>query len=229
MKNPLALTLLFLCLGAWVAPAQTINKGDRFWDGKQTFTVEAIWENEQTVFMSAPGEIYMTLKMVPGKTGEYTLAPYGDNPAVPFKGVRFGARVQQVFQQDVEFLVVYAPNGDVAHVLEHRNIPAEDLVGEWRWVGGNIPELILVLDVDSLGNLEVLDLYTYRDQNYNDPDYAYDGSMLTIRKDVDENAYLELYLEPDGEELIGRCVMSGLWKREFDQTIILRRDYFEYD
>ena len=229
MKNPLALTLLFLCLGAWLAPAQTIRWGDRFRDGEQTFTVDAIWENEQTLFLTAPGEIYMTLKMVPGKIGEYTLAPYGDNPAVPFKGVRFGARVQHVLQKDVDFLVVYAPNGSVAHVLEHRNVPAEDLVGEWRWVGGNIPELILVLDVDSLGDLEVIDLYTYRAHNYDDPDYEYDGSMLRIRKDVDENAYLELFLEPDGEELIGRCVMSGIWKREFDQTIILRRDYFEYD
>ena len=121
-------------------------------------------------------------------------------------------------------------HGDTANVARHPYRPAESLVGEWRWVGPDIPELILVLDADSLGNIEVIHLYTYRDQNYDDPEFAeYDGSVLWIRKDVDENAYIELFLEPDGEDLTGRCVMVGLWKREFDETITLRRDYFEYD
>lgn len=66
--------------------------------------------------------------------------------------------------------------GDTANVARHPHRPAESLVGEWRWVGPDIPELILVLDADSLGNIEVIH-----------------------------------------------------WKREFDETITLRRDYFEYD
>jgi len=108
-------------------------------------------------------------------------------------------------------------------------VDPESLKGEWRWVGPNIPELILVLDTDDEGNLKVKDLYTYRDQDYKNPDYSFDGETLRIRKDVDENAYLELTLTPKGEDLTGRCVMCGIWTQEFDETITLRRDYFEYD
>lgn len=108
-------------------------------------------------------------------------------------------------------------------------VKPEALKGEWCWVGQDIPELILVLDTDGEGNLVVEDLYTYRADSYRDPKVRFDGETLWIRKDVDENAYLELTLKPDGKDLTGRCMMVGIWKREFDEEITLRRDYFEYD
>ena len=108
-------------------------------------------------------------------------------------------------------------------------VQPEALKGEWCWVGQDIPELILVLDTDEEGNLVVDDLYTYRAHSYRDPKVSFDGETLWIRKDVDENAYLELTLKPEGDDLTGRCLMVGIWKREFDEEITLRRDYFEYD
>ena len=111
---------------------------------------------------------------------------------------------------------------------QKKTVPAESLAGEWRWVGRDVPELILVLGTDEKGALQVEHLYTYRWEEYNDPEMRFDGKQLTIRKEVDENAYIELYLTPEGEDLTGRCLMTGLLKEEFDGTITLRRDYFEY-
>ena len=108
-------------------------------------------------------------------------------------------------------------------------VDPESLKGEWRWVGKNVPELILVLDTDDEGGLVINDLYTYRIESYKNPKYNFDGETLHIRADVDENAYIELDLKPDGENLTGRCMMIGLLQVDFDDDITLRRDYFEYD
>ena len=108
-------------------------------------------------------------------------------------------------------------------------VDPESLKGEWRWVGKNVPELILVLDTDDEGGLVINDLYTYRIESYKNPKYNFDGETLHIRADVDENAYIELDLKPDGENLTGRCTMIGLLQVDFDDEITLRRDYFEYD
>ena len=228
MKKTLFIAAL---LGSAVfgAQAQSIRQGQTFSDGEQIFEVDAIWENEQTVFLTAPGEIYMTLKMVNGKAGEYTLAPYGDVPVVPISGAKFGARVQHLTQPGAEFLLVYDARGNVVRVLESKVVTPESLTGEWRWVGKNVPELILVLDADDEGGLLINDLYTYRFESYKNPKYSFDGETLHIRADVDENAYIELDLKPDGDNLTGRCTMIGLLRVDFDDEITLRRDYFEYD
>lgn len=108
-------------------------------------------------------------------------------------------------------------------------VDPEALKGEWCWVGKNVPELILVLDTNDAGELVIDDLYTYRIDSYKNPKYSFDGETLHIRADVDENAYIELDLKPDGENLTGRCLMIGLLRVDFDDEITLRRDYFEYD
>ena len=112
-------------------------------------------------------------------------------------------------------------------------VTAESLAGEWCWVGGGVPELILVLEAgneapDSNG-LKVESLYRYRIEHYKDPVLSFDGENIFIRKRIDENAYLELYLQPDGDDLTGRCVMIGILENDFDDEITLRRNYFEYD
>jgi hypothetical protein len=108
-------------------------------------------------------------------------------------------------------------------------VDPEAMKGEWCWVGKNVPELILVLDTNDAGELVIDDLCTYRIDSYKNPTYSFDGDMLRIRWDEGENAYLELTLKPNGEDLTGRCQMIGVWEREFDEDITLRRDYFEYD
>lgn len=111
---------------------------------------------------------------------------------------------------------------------QRRKHDAASLAGEWRWVGKDVPELILVLGTDSRGELKAESLYTYRDTDFSDPKLVFNGTSLWIRKDLDENAYLELDLRPEGGDLTGRCLMVGVWTREFDDTVTLRRNYFEY-
>lgn len=112
-------------------------------------------------------------------------------------------------------------------------VSAKNLVGEWRWVGKDVPELILVLGAGNTApetnGLKVVDLYRYRIEGYRNPDYRFDGQTIHIRKDVDENAYIELDLKLKGEDLVGHCVMVGLLEKDFDDDITLRRHYFEYD
>jgi len=111
-------------------------------------------------------------------------------------------------------------------------VSAESLVGEWRWVGKNVPELILVLeagnDAPNSNGLKVKNLYRYRIENYKDPVFKFDGNTIHIRKDVDENAYIELDLKLKGEDLTGHCMLVGLLEMDFDDDITLRRNYFEY-
>ena len=141
----------------------------------------------------------------------------------------FGAHAQHLTQPGAEFLLVYDARGNVVRVLESKVVTPESLTGEWCWVGKNVPELILVLDTDDEGGLLINDLYTYRFESYKNPKYSFDGETLHIRADVDENAYIELDLKPDGDNLKGRCTMIGLLRVDFDDEITLRRDYFEYD
>ena len=108
-------------------------------------------------------------------------------------------------------------------------VDPESLKGEWCWVETDVPELILVLDTDDAGNLVINDLYTYRFESYKNPTCSFDGEMLEIHWSGGENCYLELYLKPEGKDLKGRCLATGLLASEYDCDITLRRDYFEYD
>lgn len=124
-------------------------------------------------------------------------------------------------------------NYENADVNEFAELVADSLVGEWRWVGKNVPELILVLEAGNTdpqsNGLKVESLYRYRIEDYKDPKMTFDGETIHIRKDLGENTYLELDLKPCGNDLTGRCLMVGIMPEQVDTEITLRRDYFEYD
>lgn len=337
MKKSVMLDLfLTVCvfLGlALAARAQTIQKNDRFWDGETLWEVDAIFD-DKTVFMTGTGEIYLSLEIVKDKVGEYKIVRSGDESAPFIPGVKFGWRVQHIRQDDMNFLAIRKPNGDIMwsmvltpdgladclaqeerlegelpgdiltntllnrhylskipnkkelrlmrneilarhgyrfsspdlkewfegmpwytpcednnaiklNIIEEANVQlikseeadrqpvkAESLVGEWCWVGKDVPELILDLGSGNKAprsnGLAVKSLYRYRIENYKDPELEFDGEIIFIRKEVGENAYLELNLKPVGDELTGRCVMIGILEKDFDGEITLRRDYFEY-
>lgn len=102
---------LMLVLVSMNISAQTINQHDKFWDGATLWEVDAIYK-EGIVFMTGTGEIYLSLKEVAGKQGEYKLVPghRDDKPSIP--GAQFGWRVQYIRQEGVNFLVVRKPDGD---------------------------------------------------------------------------------------------------------------------
>ena len=106
-------------------------------------------------------------------------------------------------------------------------VSAGSLVGEWRWVGKDVPELILVLAAggnEPLGNgLKISKLCTSRNEEYQNPGLQFDGENILIRKDVRENAYIVLNLKPQGDTLHGSCTMVGLPSKNYDGEITLRR------
>ena len=117
MKKALFLSTLLLFFAAFALQAQTLQKGQVFQDEEISFEVDAIWEGEHTVFLTAPGEMYMTLTYKDEKPGEYVLTRYGDTPVLPFRGVRFGGRVQHVQEPGAESLVFYNSAGKVVRTL----------------------------------------------------------------------------------------------------------------
>ena len=162
-------------------------------------------------------------------------------------GYRFQAEDLQEWFEDMPW---YRPGNDnqtiKLNIIEQTNVEiikseeadrhpvtAESIVGEWRWVGKNVPELILVLDAgnkEPLSNgLKVKNLYRYRIEDYKNPGVEFDGENIRIRKDLGENTYIDLYLKPVDNDLAGRCIMIGIMPEEVDTQITLRRNYFEYD
>ena len=101
---------ILICITCKVQ-AQTIHKGDRFWDGETLWQVDAIYGG-QTVFMVGTGEVYLSLEVVDTSRGEYKLVPSSeaDEPSIP--GAKFGWRVQYIRQDGMNFLAVRKPDGD---------------------------------------------------------------------------------------------------------------------
>ena len=103
---------MMLCLWAFCAvQAQSVRKGDKFFDGATLWEVQAIWGNK-TVFFVGTGEIYMSLEVVDAARGEYRLVPssQADEPSIP--GAEFGWRVQYIRKDGMNFLAVRKPDGD---------------------------------------------------------------------------------------------------------------------
>lgn len=108
--SALVFMLVAFC-GILSVQAQTIKKGDKFWDGETLWRVDAIWDNHQ-VFMTGTGEHYLLLEQVKGKAGEYKILPYGDAGTQPIRYAELGWRVQYIRQDGMNFLVVRKPKGD---------------------------------------------------------------------------------------------------------------------
>ena len=91
-----ALTLLLFVLGAFGLQAQTIQKGNKFFDGEILFTVQEV-RMGTIVYMvgeDASGNTYeMTLAKNGSKPGEYTLQPSSQADDPPKFGIEFGWRV----------------------------------------------------------------------------------------------------------------------------------------
>ena len=119
MKNILT-TLLMTVLCLCSAKAQTIQKGDQFFDGTFLYTVQEV-RMGNIVYMvgrdTNGNEKEMTLEKVNGKTGEYTLQPSVQADEPPIANAEFGWRVQYVRKDGMNFLAVRKPNGDAMETL----------------------------------------------------------------------------------------------------------------
>ncbi len=102
------------------AEAQTIQKGNKFFNGRTLYTVREV-RMGTIVYMtgenSAGDYLELTLEKVPDKAGAYTLQPSAQADDSPFPGAGFDNPVQYVRQQGMNFLAVSGTFGDIVEIL----------------------------------------------------------------------------------------------------------------
>ena len=128
--------LLLLCLGAWSAPAQTIQKGDRFYDGVTLFTVQEVRTGNIVYMTDAAGDNELTLEEWPNQRGTFTLRPSRNADDAPY-GVDFGTHIDYVRQPDNRYLLIYGDNDSVAKILPLVR-PMADIAAGSMWYNGDL-------------------------------------------------------------------------------------------
>ncbi len=122
-----------LSLGTF-AGAQTIEVGERFYDGFALFTVQEVRMGNIVYMTDVLGDNELTLEEWPDQPGKFTLLPSRNAEEAPY-GVSFGTHIDYVMQMDNAYLVIYGDNDVVAQVLLRVN-PMEDLAAGSLWYNG---------------------------------------------------------------------------------------------
>ncbi len=105
------LFLLVVLLATLSLQAQTIKKGDKFWDGRSLYTVQEV-RMGTIVYMTTPQDNELTLEKVTGKNGEYKIIPSRQAEECPIRDAEWNWRVQYIRKDGMNFLAVRKPNGD---------------------------------------------------------------------------------------------------------------------
>ena len=109
-----------LILAQVAANAQTIQKGNKFFNGETLYTVQ---ETRMGTYVHMTGEnasgdyLELTLEKVPDKAGAYTLQPSVQADDSPFPGASFGSSVQYIRRQGMNFLAVSSDLEGIAEIL----------------------------------------------------------------------------------------------------------------
>ncbi len=96
--------------------AQTIKKGDKFFDGTSVFTVQEV-RMGKIVYMTSGQDREITLEKVAGSTGEYKLRPSRQADDPPFEGASFGCDVVAKTIDGNEAYGVLNANSDAVGIL----------------------------------------------------------------------------------------------------------------
>ena len=116
MKKSIFLILTLLAVALTGAQAQTIQVGDRFYDGFALFTVQEIRMGNIVYMTDALGDRELTLEAWPEQRGKYTLRPSRNAEEAPY-GTDFGTHIDYVSQPDNKYLIIYGDNDTVARTL----------------------------------------------------------------------------------------------------------------
>ena len=133
IMKKLFFSLFVLTLGVF-AGAQTIQVGDRFYDGSLLFTVQEVRMGNIVYMTDVLGDTELTLEKWPNTPGKYTLQPSRNAEEAPY-GVDFGTHVDYIVQPDNAYLVIYGDNDVVAQVLP-RVLHLEDIAAGSLWYNG---------------------------------------------------------------------------------------------
>lgn len=111
------LTIILCACALCGMQAQTIQKGNKFFDGQTLYTVQEV-RMGKIVYMTGNDGEELTLEKVDGKVGEYTLQPSRQADEPPF-GSKWGCRVQYIRHDERNILAFRKPNnGDVMWTMD---------------------------------------------------------------------------------------------------------------
>ena len=111
----LLFVLMTLC-AVMNVQAQTIQVGQKFWDGYELYIVQEI-RLGTIVYMTTKHGAELTLEKIAGKQGEYKLIPSRQADECPF-GAEYGWKVKHIMQEGENFLAIRKPNGDVVWTMK---------------------------------------------------------------------------------------------------------------
>ena len=143
--------------------AQTIQKGNKFFNGETLYTVQEI-RMGTIVYMtgenSAGDYLELTLEKVPEKAGEYTLQPSAQADDSPFPGAGFGDKVQYIRRQGMNFLAVSSYLEGLAEILVLTPDNLKNCLGQQEFAESqNLAELASMM----LLNRSLLEVYDTSD------------------------------------------------------------------
>lgn len=143
--------------------AQTIQKGNKFFNGETLYTVQEI-RMGTIVYMTGENSsgdyLELTLEKVPDKAGEYTLQPSVQADDSPFPGAGFGDKVQYIRQQGMNFLAVSSYLEGLAEILVLTPDNLKNCLGQQEFAENqNLTELAGMM----LLNRPLLDAYDTSD------------------------------------------------------------------
>ncbi len=190
--------------------AQTIKKGDRFFDGISLYTVQEV-RMGKIVYMTSNDGDELTLEKVDGKVGEYTLQPSRQADEPPFGSI-WGGRVQYIHHAERNLLAFRKPsNGDVTWTMDLTRNSYDDCVMMQQMMQQEEPEnaVTLVLNRPYLNEISKADLRLMRNRILANHGYRFTSKDLqeyfgqylwykpvndnsTIKLDIIEQVNIEL-------------------------------------
>ena len=191
--------------------AQTIKKGDKFFDGISLYTVQEV-RMGKIVYMTSNDGNELTLEKVDGKVGEYTLQPSRQADEPPF-GSKWGGRVQYIHHNDRNLLAFRKPsNGDVMWTMDLTRNSYNDCVMMQQMMQQEEPEnaATLVLNRPYLASISKEDLRLMRNRILANHGYRFTSKDLQEHfgkylwyKPVNDNSTIKLdIIEQVNMELI---------------------------
>lgn len=116
--------------------------------------------------------------------------------------------------------------------LKKDNEIAKKLIGEWGWVGDDVPELLLKFTMKdgTMKSLKAEECYLYRLFSFHGPLCGvYDGKVQIGQRPDNDAIDLTLELNEKGDELTGHIMVRlADLNYSYDGPITLRKNYFRY-
>ena len=171
--------------------AQTIKKGDKFFDGISLYTVQEV-RMGKIVYMTSNDGNELTLEKVDGKVGEYTLQPSRQADEPPY-GSKWGGRVQYIRHKERNLLAFRKPsNGDVVWTMDLTRNSYNDCIMMQQMMQQEEPENAgtLVLNRPYLDDISKADLRLMRNRILANHGYRFTS------KDLQEHFGKYLWYKP---------------------------------